>query len=243
MTKLAVVQIRSVAGDIPANLLRHTEAIHRAVKFGAELVLFPELSLTGYEPTLAKGLAIRTDDSRFDALQVLSDSHGVIIAAGVPFAVNSGVEIGMLLFQPDSPRQTYSKQLLHADELPYFVGGNGQTLLKKGGHTLVPAICFESLQPQHSETAAKLGADIYLASVAKSAAGVAEAYAYYPTIAHQHSMTVVMANCLGKSDNFIGAGWSAVWNLHGQLVARLDAQQESILVFDTITNDIVTATM
>ncbi len=239
--KLAVAQIRSIAGDIPANLVKHVDAIHCAVKLGAELVLFPELSLTGYEPTLAQRLAAQTNDSRFDQLQLLSDSHAIVICAGIPLAVDTRVEIGMLLFQPRSPRQTYSKQLLHVDELPYFVCGNGQTQLQKGDYTLAPAICFESLQPQHAEAAASLGADVYLASVAKSANGVAKAYGHYPVIARKHKMTVVMANCLGPCDNFIGAGGSAVWNSQGELIGQLDDLQEGVVVFDTITQNVVTA--
>jgi predicted amidohydrolase len=240
--KLAAAQLRSIAGDIPANLAMHVEAVRRAIELVAELALFPELSLTGYEPTLAKRLAAPLNDCRFDPLQSLSESHAIVICAGIPLVVDTGVEIGMLLFQPGSPRQIYSKQLLHADELPYVVCGNGQTLLQKGGHTLAPAICFESLQPQHAATAASIGADVYLASVAKSAAGVAKAYAHYPLIAKWHSMTVVMANCLGPSDNFIGAGRSAVWNSHGELVGQLDDQHEGVLVFDTETQEIATAT-
>lgn len=239
--KLMVAQIRAIAGDVPANLVNHVAAVYRAVEFGADLVLFPELSLTGYEPALAKQLAAPMNDSRFDPLQMLSDSHAIVICAGMPLVVDTGVEIGMLLFQPRSPRQTYSKQLLHADEFPYFVGGNGQTLLRKAGHTLAPAICFESLQAQHAEAAADLGADVYLASVAKSAAGVAKAYVHYPLIAKQHNMTVVMANCLGPSDTFIAAGRSAVWNSQGEFVRQLDDQQEGILVFDTITQQVATA--
>ncbi len=241
--KLSVAQICSLPGNITSNLAMHVDVVHRAVELGAEVVLFPELSLTGYEPTLAKRLAVRPDDSRFDVLQALSDSHSVVIGAGVPLAVLAGVEIGMLVFQPGVPCQSYSKQMLHVDELPYFVCGNGQTLLRKDGHTLVPAICFESLQPEHADSAANLGANVYLASVAKSATGVAKAYGHYPMIAKRHSMTVIMANCLGPSDNFIGAGRSAVWNLNGQLIAQLDGQREGILVFDTITQEADTATL
>lgn len=240
--KLAVVQIRSIAGDIPGNLAKHIDAVYRAVELGTELVLFPELSLTGYEPTLAQRLATQANDSCFDRLRTLSDSHAIVICSGMPLIVDTGVEIGMLLFQPGSPRQTYAKQFLHADELPYFVCGNGQTLLRKGGHTLAPAICYESLQPQHAEAAVSLGADIYLASVAKSAAGVAKAYGYYPLIAKQHNMAVVMANCLGPCDNFIGAGRSAAWNSKGEFVGQLDDRLEGVLVFDTVTQEIATAT-
>ena len=77
---------------------------------------------------------------------------------------------------------------------------------------------------------ARLGADLYLASVAKSAAGVAQAYGHYPLIAQKHHMTVVMANCLGPNDNFIGAGRSAAWNLQGQLVGQFDDRQEGVLM-------------
>lgn len=240
--KLSVAQIRSIAGDVPANLAKHVDAVHRAVELGAELVLFPELSLTGYDPALASRLATRMDDSRFDPLQTLSDAHAVVICAGMPLAADLGIEIGLLLFQFGTPRQAYSKQLLHADELPYFVCGDGQTLVRKGGHTMAPAICFESLQPQHANEAASLAADVYLASVAKSAAGISKAYTHYPLIAKRHNLTVVMANCLGPSDDFIGAGCSAAWNSQGKLVGQLDDRQEGVLVFDTVTQDIAIAT-
>jgi predicted amidohydrolase len=233
--KLSVAQIRSIAGDIPANLAKHVDAIHRAAELGAEVILFPELSLTGYEPTLAGQLAARADDSRFDGLQSLSDSHQIVICAGMPLKVERGIEIGMLLFQPDSPRQTYSKQLLHADELPYFVSGTSQVLLRKGEHTLAPAICFESLQPQHAQAAANLGANLYLASVAKSASGVTRAYNHFPLIARQHNMIVAMSNCLGPSDNFLGVGRSAIWNSQGELLGQLDDQHDGVLVVDTLT--------
>jgi predicted amidohydrolase len=55
--KLCVAQVRSIAGDIHANLAKHFDAVRRAVGLEAELVLFPELSLTGCEPTLAQRLA------------------------------------------------------------------------------------------------------------------------------------------------------------------------------------------
>ena len=50
--------------------------------------------------------------------------------------------------------------------------------IQKGGHNLAPAICFESLQPEHAESAASSGADVYLASVAKSPIGVDKAYCH-----------------------------------------------------------------
>ena len=49
-------------------------------------------------------------------------------------------------------------------------------------------------------------------------------------------MTVLMANSVGPSDNFVSAGQSAIWSNRGELVGQLDSQQEGIVMIDTETN-------
>lgn len=61
--KIAIVQARPATGDIAANVSRHLELIDFAD--GADIVIFPELSLTGYEPALAKTLSLDPGDSTF----------------------------------------------------------------------------------------------------------------------------------------------------------------------------------
>ncbi len=87
----------------------------------------------------------------------------------------------------------------------------------------------------NAEQAAASGAELYLASVAKSERGVTSAYSHYPTIAKTHSMTVLMANCVGPADTFIGAGRSAIWSSDGDLVSSADAFQEALVAYDTGT--------
>lgn len=144
----------------------------------------------------------------------------------------------MVIFQPKKDLSFYSKQLLHPDELPFFVPRKEQTTISIDGKLLVPAICYESLQPEHAREAAALGADVYVASVAKSANGVIRANAHYPAMAKAHGMFVLMANCVGKADNFIGAGQSAVWNQEGKLLLQANATQEALLILDTATGDV-----
>lgn len=110
-------------------------------------------------------------------------------------------------------------------------------MFTQAAHVLAPAICYESLQPTHAAQAAAAGAQVYLASVAKSQKGVALAYDHYPAMARQHGMTVIMANCTGPADNFIGAGQSAVWNREGERVCGADAGQEAWVVYDTRTGE------
>ncbi len=233
--RICAAQVRPDAGGIMSNLTKHLRLIDLAVTEGADLVFFPELSLTGYEPRLAKSLATDERDSRLDALQECSDAHQLLIGIGLPIPFESSVRIGMVWFSPRSPRRTYAKQFLHADEMPFFVRGEGQLMLKAGSHSLAIAICYESLLPGHSESAAKLGADIYLASVAKSNGGVDKAMSHYPDVARKHNMYVVMSNCVGPSDGFVSVGQSAVWDRKGQLLAQMDSDSEGIVLVDTVT--------
>jgi predicted amidohydrolase len=119
--KIGVVQTRPLTGDMQGNIANHKQWIERAVADGVELLVFPELSLTGYEPTLAKALTIEQDDPRLDDLQALSDAGGITIGAGVPTKQENGICISMLLFQPHQARRIYSKSYLHPDEETFFV--------------------------------------------------------------------------------------------------------------------------
>lgn len=238
--KLCSAQIKPIKGDIESNIQKHISFINLATENGAELIFFPELSLTGYEPTLAKALATTQDDNRLDVFQEISDAKQIIIGAGIPTKQNSDVCISMIIFQPHTSRQTYSKQILHSDEYSYFVNGDKQVFISYKNHKIAPAICFESLQIEHSVKASANGANIYLASVAKSSKGVEKANLHYLKIAKSLNMNILMANSVGLADDFTSAGNSAIWNNEGKILAQLDDKNEGILIFDSETSIIET---
>lgn len=231
--KVCAAQLRPIAGDFAHNRANHLELIELAVAQRADVVFFPELSLTGFEPRLADSLAVDINDHRLDVFQAWSDQHNLLIGVGMPIIVEEGVQIGMVWFTPGKARCFYSKQQLHPDEHPYFVPGYEQLLLERDGCKLAPAICYESLQMSHADEVAALSAELYLASVAKPAGGLDKAMAHYPAVARQHHMSVIMANCVGPSDDFISVGQSAAWNVHGELLAQMDAGSEGLVVLDT----------
>lgn len=234
--KISAAQFHPVSGDIASNVAKHLKFIELAVTQDADLIFFSELSLTGYEPHLAKSLASDKSDPRLDIFQQRSDIHNIIIGVSLPVLIGSQVQIGMIWFTPKSPCQTYAKQQLHTDELSFFVQGDKQLVLRTATNILVPAICYESLQQSHADNAAKLGADIYLASVAKSASGMTKAMLHYPTIARKYSMYVLVANCTGPCDNFISVGQSAVWNNRGELLVQMDSESEGMVMIDTVSD-------
>ncbi|WP_409417890.1 carbon-nitrogen hydrolase family protein [Flavobacterium sp. PS2] len=237
--KICVAQTKPVKGDISLNIKNHKTLIDFAISHKANAIFFPELSITSYEPELVQNLGTNLDDERFDAFQEISNANNITIGIGVPTKSNEGILISMIIFQPNKSRQIYSKQQLHSDELPYFVCGNNQLILTIDGIRIAPAICYESLQSSHSEEVNRLGADIYIASVAKSQNGVNKAAVHYPEVAKKYNMTVLMSNSVGPCDDFECVGNSAVWDTKGELLAQLNETQEGILVFDTETQEVI----
>ena len=235
--KLCAAQIRPSPGSIESNIRKHLEFIDVAKSREADLVVFPELSLTGYEPGLARPLASTAADARLDVFQAISDAHDIVIAVGLPTRARAGIHIGMVVFQSRRERVTYSKQLLHPDELAFFARGEEQVLIRARTHVVAPAICYESLQSEHAAAAAQAKADVYLASVAKSSGGVFRAYQHYPSVAREHSMLVLMANCVGRCADFVGAGQSAIWNRRGEVAAQLDGESEGLVVIEAETEE------
>jgi predicted amidohydrolase len=241
--KICVAQTKPVKGDIQSNIADHKKLIDLAVSNGADTVIFPELSLTGYEPQLSKELATDKDDKRFHDFREISDSKHITIGVGMPVKSDAGILISMIIFQPGKPSQAYSKQYLHSDEIPYFVCGQQQTFLTENRNKIAMAICYELSVPEHSESAFKNGAEIYIASVAKSVNGVEKAVKSLSHIANKYSMTVLMSNCVGQCDDFECGGKTSIWNNKGLLMGQLNDTDEGIIIIDTTTQELISKTI
>lgn len=239
--KICVAQAKAVKGDIRSNIENHKKIIDFAISHGADIIIFPELSVTGYEPSLTRELALTLDDPSLNDFQHISDTCQVTIGIGVPLLAGNGVTISMVLFQPDKGREVYAKQYLHADEEPYFVSGRSTVRLLGEDGDIALAICYEISVPEHVEDVYKCGAGIYIASAVKSTGGIEKAMERLAEIGEQYEMTVLMANAVGESDGFECGGRSAIWDNTGALLSQLDAHNEGILVFDTLTRNVYAA--
>jgi predicted amidohydrolase len=206
------------------------------VEFDADLLVFPELSMTGYLPLLAEKLAMTPDDIRLTILQNISTNTGMIIALGLPEATAGGTRISMVLLHPQGGRQVYSKQHLHADEESFFVPGPPDRGFIRGTKAAL-AICYEISVPEHARRAHQNGAELYIASVVKTRRQVKAAHQTLARTAREYSMPVLMVNAVGEFDDETWGGKSAVWNSQGELLAQLDAREEGLLLFDTNTGE------
>lgn len=233
--RIAVAQTRPIKGNIEANISNHQQLINLAISQRADAIFFPELSITGYEPSLAAELATDISDNRLDIFPRISDKNNITIAVGLPTHGKDGILITMVIFQPGKPPQAYSKQHLHSDELPFFINGDEQVFISCDSQTIAPGICYETSLPVHWENVHQHGASVYVASVAKTAEGIERSAKIFSEMARKYAMTVLLSNSLGPADNFLSAGKSAAWNPAGMLVAQLDDVREGILVYDTST--------
>ncbi|SCZ31484.1 Carbon-nitrogen hydrolase [Pseudomonas sp. NFACC48-1] len=108
----AAAQSISIAGDVRANL-QHSMQV--AAEQGVQLLVFPELSLTGYEGGLAADLAILPENAILQPLRDLARELGLTAVVGMPIRLSADapVLIGALVLGADGSLGVYSKQHLH----------------------------------------------------------------------------------------------------------------------------------
>lgn len=229
---MGVAQLRAIRGDIKANLIVHLRWMEKAATSGTELLIFPELSLTGYEPTLASALAIDLHDARLDLIQTFCDQHGMSVGAGAPIQTGPGIGIGMIMFHPHQPRWVYTKKYLHADEEPFFVPGHHERETFYEYPRMAPAICYELSVPAHRQRAVQLRADVYLVSVAKTIPGMATASETLTAFARENRIWVLVANAVGEADGMICGGGSCIIGRDGNINQQLGTTNEDILTAD-----------
>ena len=241
--KIAVAQIRPSVGAIQNNIVRHEALIGLAVQHGASLLVFPELSLTGYESERAAEFACFADDSRIAGFQLQADQNRISIGVGVPLRTNGRPQISTVLFRPLQGSLIYSKRYLHADEELYFDRGLDDNTMIHSSPKIALAICYELSVPQHAQMAFDAGATVYVASVAKTESGMESASERLASIARDNSALVMMSNCLGVFDGAECVGYSAAWDRNGELIAQLDSQSEGVIVLDNDSDWVVTDTL
>ncbi|WP_303920428.1 carbon-nitrogen hydrolase family protein [Draconibacterium sediminis] len=238
--RVAVAQIEAVKGNIEKNVETHLKWIKQAIRNEADMVVFPELSLTGYERELAGELATNQDDKRLDEMQRLSDESCITIGVGLPTRKSDNVFISMIIFQPHTDRITYSKQYLYPPEEPFFTAAKNPMVLNLETEVVSPAICYEASNDAHWEYASQNNATIYIASVLSSVAGIEAEIKKLSGMAKNKNLVTLMSNYVGRSGGYECAGRSSVWSEKGELMGQLDEKTEGLLLFDSEKKEIKT---
>lgn len=227
---VAAAQSASVRGDLEGNVDRHLRLIEVAAAFGVDLIIFPELSLTGYELDLAYALRLAANDPRIEPLRRAAKDHGMHVLAGGPW--ESGLDKPYLAAFLLSPERSfcYAKIHVHESEEETFERGRESCVVPIGGVPTGIAICADTSHPAHAAEAAERGARLYVASVMKTEAEYRAHAHRLRQYAERHGMAVLTANYAGSTGGSESAGKSAFWDERGRLVARADSKGEALVV-------------
>lgn len=218
---IAAAQSISIAGDINANISRHLQFMRKAADNGVHLLVFPELSLTGYERSLARKLAILPDDDVLSPLRDMAQRAGMVTVVGAPLISSSSrddIFIGALVLGTDGAIGVYAKQHLHPGEDTVFACGEGGSFVSVQDSEVALAICADYTHPGHVQRAARSGAGIYAAGALITERGYMLETELLAGYAVEHKMAVLLANHGGPTGGWNPVGRSAIWVEDGRQV-------------------------
>ena len=219
------MQCVSHPGDIAGAVAEHVALIGAAAESGAGVVLFPEWSLTGYEPDLIDlhGIRVAVDDPILAPLSRICQQRRVHALVGVPTAGTALPQIGILHIDArGTVRPAYAKQHLNVGEIGIFGAGSTGALLDVGGWKLALSSSSDAAVPAHPAAARRAGADAYLVA-GLYIIGAEQRLAEQMRRAASQRLWVMLAQYSGGTGGGPACGLSGGWGPDGNEVSRLGA--------------------
>jgi NAD+ synthase (glutamine-hydrolysing) len=237
--RVALAQINPVVGDLAGNSEQIIAAIGRATAEGADVVVLPELALTGYPPEdlLLKPGFIADNLAAMDKVAAATERCAAVVGF-----VDERLDLfnAAAVCAEGGIRGVYHKQMLPNygvfDEQRYFAAGGGATqLFGIGGVRVGISVCEDAWSPSGPIAAqAAAGAELVININASpySAGRVGERERMLATRAADASCGLVYLNCVGGQDELVFDGASLVFDADGRLVASMPQFEEAFSVFD-----------
>jgi NAD+ synthase (glutamine-hydrolysing) len=236
--RLALAQIDTVVGDLDGNRGRILARLEEAREADADLVLFPELAVTGYPP---EDLLLRPSFLKAAARtleEIASATSGIAALVGTPH-LDRDLFNACAVCVDGEVKTIYRKQFLPNygvfDEDRYFQPGRGLVLLRCGDTLVGPTICEDIWQPGPPATDLALAGAHVVANISASPFHVgkgAEREEMLATRARDNSCWIALVNAVGAQDELIFDGQSLVLDENGEVVVRGPAFEEALLLVD-----------
>jgi NAD+ synthase (glutamine-hydrolysing) len=243
--RLALAQINSVVGDLEGNRDRVLRRLEEAKEAGADLVLFPELVVTGYPPEdlLLRPSFVRAAERTLG--EIARATRGIVALVGVPLlerdlfnacAVCAGGEV----------KAWYRKRFLPNygvfDEDRYFAPADDLLLLEHGRTLVGPTICEDIWQPGPPATDLALAGAELIANISASPFHVGkdrEREEMLVTRVRDNACFLAFCNAVGGQDELVFDGHSLVLDDEGTVLARAPGFEECLLVVDVDPEEVL----
>ncbi len=222
-----LAQVAPRVGEMPGNAAMMLEYMQQAATVDCDMIVFPELCITGYPP---EDLLKRPDF--LDAVEtsvdrVVAASREVCVVFGAPRRTERGLCNSAFLAQNGRILGIYDKQCLPNygvfDEQRYFVPGDGaQQVFEVNGYRVGVGICEDLWRDAMAEKQAEIASDVWLNLNASPfhVGKQAEREALVMRRARQFACPVVYVNPVGGQDEIVFDGGSHAADAEGNLLLR-----------------------
>jgi NAD+ synthase (glutamine-hydrolysing) len=236
--RIALAQLDVVVGDLDGNVEAIVAAVREAEGSGADLVVLPELAVTGYPP---EDLLLRpgfVKAAREAVEEVARACTGTTALVGAP-ALDRDLANAAFVCAEGTVQGIYRKHFLPNygvfDEHRYFAPGRELLLLELGDVLLGPTICEDVWQPGPPATDLALAGATLIVNLSASPFHVGKAEdreEMLVTRARDNAAYVAFCNLVGGQDELVFDGHSVVLDDEGEVIARAPGFEEALLVVD-----------
>jgi NAD+ synthase (glutamine-hydrolysing) len=236
--RLALAQINTTVGDLAGNRGKIVDWIADAKAAGADIVLFPELAVTGYPP---EDLLLRPGfikDAERSLEEIARAARGIVAFVGTPY-FDRDLHNALAVCAAGEVKAMYRKRFLPNygvfDEHRYFAPGRDLFLLEHGRTLIGPTVCEDIWQPGPPATDLSLAGAQLIANISASPFHVGkerEREQMLQTRARDNVCYVVFVNAVGGQDELVFDGHSVVLDDEGAVLARAPGFEEAMLVVD-----------
>jgi NAD+ synthase (glutamine-hydrolysing) len=243
--RLALAQINPVVGDLEGNRQLILSRVEQAKGQGADLVLLPELAVTGYPPEdlLLRPGFVRAAESSVE--EIAREARGTTVLVGAPL-FDRDLYNACYVLSGGEVKAIYRKRFLPNygvfDEDRYFAPGRDLILLEHGKTLVGLTVCEDMWQPGPPATDLALAGAELLVNISASPFHVGrdrEREEMFVTRARDNSCFVAFCNTVGGQDELIFDGHSVVIDDEGTILARAPGFEEALLVVDVEPKEVI----
>ena len=241
--KLVIYQSLPSLQGPNANIKILESVVRRARLAHAELVVFPELFLSGYNVGIRKirGAAQATDGSYAQTIAALAKQYGIAIAYGYP--ERDGEDIYNAALIADHRGRVvlnYRKTHLYGDqEKQIFSPGQGHVaVVDIGGWAVSMLICYDVEFPEMTRQAALVGPDLIVVPTALMLPYTRIPDLLIPARAYENQLYIAYANFCGEEQGLRYCGKSTIAAPDGRIRVQA-AQSEALLCAELSRDEII----
>jgi predicted amidohydrolase len=230
MVRIALAQLSPHLRETEANIdtVRRVVAEHPE----ADLIVFPELFLSGYTVTDVDELAVRLDDPELESLADVAREHSTALIVGAAEHVSDGVaNSAICVDERGNLVAVYRKvQLYGGDESDAFVAGDELLVAELCGVKVGLMICFDVEFPEVARALARAGAEL-LVTISANMEPFGNDHAVFASArALENGLPHAYVNQVGPGEKgLIFTGGSTIVSPDGEVYAQADPTGEPVL--------------